>query len=126
MKAAQSSTPLAIIFSEPAHARSHAALTLACSSAALGRRVHLFFHGEAVTILEPHRRWRGDETLAAVGISGLSELLGSARDLGVAMMACPSGLHLCGITANLLPDGVETGGMMAFLASAPGAQIIVV
>ncbi|MEX6724302.1 DsrE family protein [Parapedomonas caeni] len=115
---------LALVFSELAHARLHAGLSLACAAGAMGRPVRLFFHGESVAALEPHRKWRGDEPLAAAGIPTLADLLVTARELGIPIMACPSGLHLCHITANLLPEGVETAGMVAFLAAAHDDELL--
>ena len=115
---------LAIIFSAADHARLHAGLTLACSAAALDRPVALFFHGDSVAALAPGRHWQGDVPLAAAGIPQLGALLGSATELGVAMMACQSGLHLCGLSAAGLADGVEAGGMIAFLAAVQDAEIL--
>ena len=117
--------PLAIVISDPSHNRVHGALTLAAASAAIGQSVSLFFHGEAVTVLEEHRIWPADATLRSNGIPTVPELLHTALELGVNMMACTSGLHLCGMTAAVLPAGVEPGGMMAFLADAQkdGASI---
>ena len=115
---------LAIIFSAADHARLHAGLTLACSAAALDRPVALFFHGESVAALAPGRHWQGDVPLIVAGIPSIAALLASANDLGVAFMACQSGLHLCGLSAAALADGVEAGGMIAFLAAAQDADII--
>lgn len=115
---------LAIIFSAADHARLHAGLTLACSVAALDGAVALFFHGESVAALAPGRHWQGDVPLVAAGIPPIVTLLASANDLGVAVMACQSGLHLCGLSAAALADGVETGGMIAFLAGAQNAEIV--
>ena len=115
---------LAVIFGEASHARLHAGLTLACSAAALGRAVRLFFHGEAVAALSPARHWAGDATYAAAGVPTVAELIAAALDLGVPVMACQSGLHLCGLSAAMLADGIEPGGMVAFLADARDAQLL--
>lgn len=113
---------LALIFGEASHARLHAALTLACAAAALGRPVRLFFHGEAVAALSPSRHWAGDAT---AGLATVADLLASALDIGVSVMACQSGLHLCGLTPAQLADGIESGGMVAFLADARGDQLLI-
>ena len=115
---------LAIIFAAADHARLHAGLTLACSAAALDRPVALFFHGESVAALAPGWHWQGDVPLAAAGIPPLATMLTSANDLGVAFMACQSGLHLCGLSAAALADGIEAGGMIAFLAAVQDADIV--
>ncbi|WP_291738394.1 DsrE family protein [Bradyrhizobium sp.] len=109
---------LSLVLGEANHARLHAALTLACAAAALGRPVRLFLHGEAVAALQPSRQWAGDAAYAASAMPSVAELLEGALEMGVTVMACQSGLHLCGIAATSLPEGVETGGMVAFLAGA--------
>ncbi len=109
---------LAIVFAEANHARIHGGLTLACAAAALGRPVRLFFQGEAVCALQIDRHWTGDRAYAAAGLPKISQLLRHAADLDVAVMACESGLHLCGLGRVTLIEGVETGGMISFLADA--------
>ncbi len=115
---------LAIILTEANHARMHAALTLACSAAALGRTVRLLFQGESVCALQHGRAWGGDATYAAAGLPRLYELITSARELGVHIMACPTGLHLCGLDAANLHEHVETGGMIAFLTDAASDELL--
>jgi predicted peroxiredoxin len=117
---------LALIFAEANHARLHAGLSLAASAAALGRPVRLFFHGESVAALQPGRHWAGDETCAAAGVPTVAELLATALGLGLPVMACQSGLHLCGLSAATLADGIEAGGMIAFLADAKADEVAVV
>lgn len=116
---------LALVLAEGSHARLHAALTLACAAAALGRPVRLFFHGEAVAALQPGRRWGGDATYVAAGLPKLCELLESSLDLGVRVMACQSGLQLCGLTPASLDDRIEPAGMIAFLADAQGDDLVI-
>lgn len=116
---------LAIVLAEGSHARLHAALTLACAAAALGRPVRLFFHGEAVAALQPGRRWQGDATYAPAGLPSLAELLQSALDLGAHVIACQSGLQLCGLTPTSLAEGIETAGMIAFMADARDDELLI-
>ncbi len=116
---------LAVMFGEASHARLHAGLTLACAAAALGRPVRLFFHGEAAAALSPARHWAGDDTYAAAALPSVADLVASALDIGIAIMACQSGLHLCGLTAAQLADGIDTGGMVAFLADAGDDQLLI-
>lgn len=116
---------LALIFGEASHARLHAGLTLACAAAALGRPVRLFFHGEAAAALSPARHWAGDDTYAAAGVPTVKELMESALGLGIRVMACQSGLHLCGLSAAMLAEGVDAGGMVAFLADARDDQLLI-
>ncbi|MGK2285582.1 DsrE/DsrF/DrsH-like family protein [Pedomonas sp. V897] len=117
---------LAIIFSDSTHGRIHAGLNLACASAAMGRPVQIFFHGEAVTALDPHRKWKGDDTFASAGLPSICDMVKTALELGIPMTACTTGLHLCGLTANQLPGGVEAAGMVAFLADAKDCEIVFV
>jgi predicted peroxiredoxin len=116
---------LALVFGEASHARLHAGLTVACAAAALGRPVRLFFHGEAVAALATERRWMGDNAYAAAGLPSVAELIGSALELGAAAMACQTGLQLCGLAADALPDGIEAGGMIAFLADARDDELVI-
>lgn len=115
---------LAIILSEANHARLHAALTLACAAAALGRPVRLFFHGESVAALSVERHWQGDTVYRAAGLPSVAELVENAIGLGAQAMACQTGLQLVGLAAASLADGIETGGMVAFLADARDDELI--
>lgn len=115
---------LAIILSEASHARLHAALTLACAAAALGRPVRLFFHGESVAALSIERHWQGDAVYRAVGLPSVAELVDNAIGLGVGVMACQTGLQLVGMAAVGLAEGIETGGMVAFLADARADELL--
>ena len=97
---------LAIIVSDSG-ARLPTALTLAASAAALGRDVAMLFDGASVAALV------GDDPLLA-----------TALDLGVRIVACQTGLADAGLSAAALPAGVDTGGMVSFLADAGDAQIV--
>lgn len=116
---------LAIVLSEASHARLHAALTLACAAAALGRPVRLFFHGESVAALTTGRHWQGDGTYRAAGLPSVTELVENAIGLGASVMACQTGLQLIGVTAASLAEGIETGGMVAFLADARDDELVI-
>ncbi len=117
---------LALIFAEANHARLHGGLSLALAAAALGRPVRLFFQGEAVCALQAERHWAGDKSYKAGGLPRLSDLLDQAIGLGLPMMACESGIHLCGLSAPNLIPGIETGGMVAFLADAREDELLFV
>ena len=115
---------LAVVLSEANHARLHAALTLACAAAALGRPVRLFFHGESVAALTPERHWQGDIAYRAAGLPSVGELVENALGLGVVAMACQTGMQMIGVTAVSLPEGIEAGGMVAFLADARDDELV--
>ena len=83
-----------------------AALTLANAQAALGGRARVYFHQEAVRSLAEQ-----------------SELMDIARDFGVELIACQTGLAAAGI---MLPARVEGGGMVSLLATLEDDRLVVV
>jgi predicted peroxiredoxin len=103
-------------------ARLHAALSLAAAWAALDRPARIFLQGEAVALLREDRPADKDESDA--GLPTLRELIGECLALGVTIAACQSGLALSGMTAANLPEGVETGGLVGFLASQTDEQLL--
>ncbi len=113
------SRPLAIVVSEAAPGRLHAALTLAAAAGALGRGAAMFFHGPAVAALRREGDWP-----AAPGLATMPELFDVARDLGVAISACQTGLAASNLTPADLIDGVDGEGMVAFLGRWPAAELI--
>jgi peroxiredoxin family protein len=52
-----------------------------------------------------------------------SELLATARELGVRLVACQMSMDLLGVTRAELIDGLEYGGVATFLADARNAAI---
>lgn len=105
--------------------RARAALTLAMAAAALGERVTLFAQERAVAMLVPGAD-TGDEALAAAGLPGRGDLLAMAAEAGVRLVACQTGLALCGLAVEALADGVEAGGLVGVLAEASDGRIVVV
>ena len=51
------------------------------------------------------------------GISSLEELIESAKDHGVRLVACQMSMDIMGIRKEELIDGVELGGVATFLGS---------
>ena len=101
-------TALAVIVAGPDPARGLTALNLAAAAAALGRPVAMLFDAPGVVLLsEPQ----------------LTEALATARELGVEVTACTTGVSA---TATPLPDGIEPGGMLSFLQAAGSAQLVVI
>ena len=88
---------LLIATAEPARLR--AALTLASANAALGGRTRVYFHEEAVPAL----------------LTG-EPLIATALETGALLIACQTGLAAANLTADRLPEGVETGGLISLLA----------
>ena len=56
--------------------------------------------------------------------SVVKELVENAIGLGAQVMACQTGLQLIGVTAASLAEGIETGGMVAFLADARDDELV--
>ncbi|MGI4877369.1 MAG: hypothetical protein ACRYG4_07775 [Janthinobacterium lividum] len=88
-------------------------MTLAAAAAALGRHVTMLFDGASVAALAYHATDEGTATLLA-----------SAQELGVVITACQTGLALSDMNVGDLRAGVNAGGMVGFLASAGGAQLL--
>lgn len=115
---------LNIVVSGEDSARLHAALSMAAAWAALDRPARIFLQAESVSLLRA--RPDGDESQSRVaGLPTLAELLEESLALGVSVTACQSGLALAGLSAEALPDGVDTGGLVDFLArSRPDDQLM--
>ena len=117
---------LKLIFLEDSHARVHGGLSLAVAAAAMDRPTALFFQGVAVRALAASRCWAADPPLRESGIATISDLLAQARELGIGITACESGMHMAGVRAEELRGGVETGGLIGFLAGSADAELVVV
>jgi predicted peroxiredoxin len=104
-------------------ARLHAALSLAAAMAALDRPARLFLQADAVALLRDPNVPR-DESGRESGIPALDEMIAESLALGVTIIACQSGLALAGMSAGDLPRGVETGGLVGFLASQADEQLL--
>ncbi|MBE7213026.1 MAG: DsrE/DsrF/DrsH-like family protein [Gluconacetobacter diazotrophicus] len=110
--------------------RAHAALLMAVGAAAMDRAVVVFATGRGVLAL--CRDWSGldgadgDAVLRDRGVAGLDALRNAARELGVRLMACESGLRGAGIAADALLDGVERSGVPSFLLAAGTGQLLAV
>jgi predicted peroxiredoxin len=90
--------------------RLRGALILAAAQAALGGVARIFLQLDAVTLLRAPIAAARDADHRAAGLPDLGMLA-----LGVTLIACQSGLALCGMNAVDLPKGVETGGPVGFL-----------
>ncbi|AJR22670.1 MULTISPECIES: DsrE family protein [Sphingobium] len=95
--------------------RLRGALVIAAAQAALGGGAALFLQLDAVSLLRAPPEAPCDEAHRASGLPSLAMVIEEALGLGVILLACQSGLALCGMTADDLPQGVEVGGPMGFL-----------
>jgi peroxiredoxin family protein len=57
------------------------------------------------------------------GIASLEELIGIAKDLGVRMMACTMSMDAMGLAKEELVDGLEYGGVAAYMAEASRSRV---
>ncbi|WBO23532.1 peroxiredoxin [Sphingomonas abietis] len=103
---------LTLIVTRPAGLR--AGLELAAAQAALGGAARLFCQSEAVSALAPLHDPR-DGDYRAAGLPTLAELVEDALALGVAIIACQSGLALTGIEAAMLDPRIGFGGPVSIL-----------
>ncbi|MFV0622716.1 DsrE family protein [Sphingomonas sp. ac-8] len=96
--------------------RLRAALSTAAAAAALGGRVRLFLHEEAVPLLadldDPDAAW-----LATAGLPDRAMLLAMVRESGVELLVCQSGLALAGLAMDALPADTQAGGLVSLLAT---------
>lgn len=90
------------------------ALMTAGSSESLGTSKLNFFGMGAVMLRS---------MMKAKGIASLEELMGMARDLGVKITACTMSMDAMGIEKKELLDGLEYGGVAAFMADAARARV---
>ena len=105
--------------------RLHAALSVAAAWAALDRPARIFLQSEAVALLRPSLAGEDQGRRREAGIPALAELLEESLALGASVIACQSGLALAGLSAEDLPAGVDTGGLVDFLAkSRPDDQLM--
>ena len=110
---------LSIVVSGPDPSRLHAALSMAAAWAALERPARIFLQAEAAGLLA-----RLDDEAGGGGQPSLRELLTESLALGVTVIACQTGLALSGLSAESLPEGVETGGLVGFLAERGEDQLM--
>ncbi|MGZ8998053.1 MAG: hypothetical protein ACXW2T_04255 [Allosphingosinicella sp.] len=104
--------------------RLHAALSVAAAWAALDRPARIFLQAESVALLRPSQR-DGERERREAGIPALTELIEESLARGASVTACQSGLALAGLSAEDLPAGVDTGGLVDFLArSRPDDQLM--
>jgi predicted peroxiredoxin len=105
--------------------RFHAALSVAAANAALGERSRIFLQGEATALLRDASS-PADTERTRHGVPTVSQLLDEARALDVEIIACQSGLALCGLSAIGLPEGVTTAGIVQILSTLGDNQLVIV
>jgi predicted peroxiredoxin len=115
---------LTIIIAGADAARLHAAVSLAAAQAALGQSARIFFHNDAVALLRHPIVGPDDLRHRQAGVPTLAELIDEALALGVALIACQSGLALAGLSPADLPAQVQYGGLVGLLRQAADDRLL--
>ncbi len=115
---------LTILIPTPDRVRFRAALSLACAQGALGARVRLFCQEEAVSLLID-RPDPDHAELVERGLPAIPDLIAAARDIGVALLVCQTGLSAASLGPEDLYPGVETGGVVGILATLDDDRLLV-
>lgn len=115
---------LTILIPSDDRVRFRAALSLACAQGALGGRVRLFCQEEAVSLLidrpDPDRA-----TLTERGLPDIPELIAAARDIGVMLIVCQTGLSAASLGIDIMCEGIEAGGLVSVLATLDDDRLVV-
>lgn len=111
--------PLTIVVTTADAERMRGALTLAAAQAALGGGATLFLQQDAVALLREPIGAPGDARHRDAGLPTLVRLMEDAMALGVAIVACQSGMDLAGLRGTDLPPGVSGGGPVSLLQALP-------
>jgi len=134
-------TPVGILLISGTYERAHYALVAATAAAATARPVVLFATNAGVRAFLAARPdgtpgWttlahyggaaKRDEELRGRGVAGFAELLAAAKELGVRLIVCESGLKAEGLVPEQLDDTLEgeVAGIVTFLAETEGGQIL--
>ena len=116
-------TGVTVILSEPDDTRLRAAMAVACACAALGGRARLHFHEHAVALLIAGPEPGGEEKLDE-GLPDRSTLFGHAREAGVEITACQTGMSLQRIEYGQLPAGTEPSSLVQLLATIEADRLV--
>jgi peroxiredoxin family protein len=120
--------PLGIMIVSGAHARAHAAISLAAAAVALGRQVTIFGTGSGCRALLDD--WSAlddsghDAVLRGHGVPGFGVLRASAQEIGARLIACETGLRGEVLSQAALAQGVEVAGLATFLEAVGAGQIV--
>lgn len=107
---------LTIIVVSPDADRFHAVMTVAAANAALDARTRIFLQGEAAALIAQARS-PADEERSRCGLPTTEQIVTEAEALGAEIIICQSGLTLCGLSAEQLPESVTTSGLIQILST---------
>ena len=119
---------LGIVLLSGAHDRALFAFAMAAGAAALGRSVVLFASGHGCRALLAD--WSGlddvgrDAVIRGRGAAGFGTMRDAAREVGVRLLACETGLKAEALDHTPLMDGVQIAGIATFLEVVGGGQIV--
>ena len=113
-----------VILAEAAPARLRAALSLASAVAAVGGRARLFLHEDAVTLFAAPLVSPSDARRTAAGLPTLAQLLEEALAMPVEVILCQSGLAMAGMNVGQLDPRIDTGGLIAVVATAGDDRLV--
>lgn len=115
---------LTILITTDDRVRFRAALSLACAQAALGGRVRIFCQEEAAVLLA-NRPDADADRLQSSGLADIPALIDAARDIGVELIVCQSGLSAARLGLDVLIPGVESGGVIGILATLGEDRLVI-
>jgi predicted peroxiredoxin len=107
---------LTILVATADTSRFRAALATAAAAAALGARARVFLHEEAAALLV-EKPDADAARLTSAGAPTQQQLLEIARESGVALIVCQTGLALAGLSMETLPADTQAGGLVSLLAT---------
>lgn len=106
-------------------ARLYSALEVAMALQALGRRVVVFFQGDAVQLLRSPISYPGDAARRAAGQPELSWMVAEATEMEVELQLCQTGMTMCNLTPRDLEPMAVVSGLIGFLASGDPSDPII-
>jgi predicted peroxiredoxin len=120
--------PFGLLLLSGAHDRALSALSLAAGAAALGRSVVLFATNSGCRALVED--WSGladvgrDAVIRGRGLTGFGDMREAAREVGVRMLVCETGLRAEALEGAALMEGVTVAGIATFLEAVGAGQIV--
>jgi peroxiredoxin family protein len=119
---------LGILLLSGAHDRALYAFSLAAGAAALGRPVVLFASNQGCRALVED--WSGledvgrDAVIRGRGVTGFGDMREAAREIGVTLLVCETGLKAEALEDAPLMPGVTVAGIATFLEQVGDGQLI--
>ncbi len=116
---------VAVMIASGDETRLWSALSFACSSAALGKSVALFFSGAAAALMRHDRVWTVDSNYVAAGVPSMTELFSTAVEMGITFSICQTGMAMCTISLAELRPGGAPAGLIGWLSAHGDADLTI-